>query len=62
MDAYERSDILLEMHGFDDSHYPKSAALGFLIPTASISNYRFTALSMASMLNMDYIQAFSRSL
>ena len=59
MDAYERSDILLEMHGFDNQPFIQSLeVLGFQIPTDSISNYRFTVLSMASMLNMDYIQAF----
>jgi len=48
------------MHGFDNQPFIQILEeYGFQIPNASISNYRFTVLSMASVLNMDFIQSFS---
>lgn len=59
MDAYERADVLQELHGFDNGPFiERLELLGFYVPPASMSNYRFTVLSLASVLNMDYIQAF----
>ena len=59
MDAYERGDILEEMHGFDNSEfYNWLAANGFYIAEGSLSNYNHTELSITSMLNMNYIQTY----
>ncbi|TFH35957.1 MAG: hypothetical protein E4G99_06085 [Anaerolineales bacterium] len=59
MDAYEREDVLAELHGFDNSPFLDwLEAHGFYIAAGSLSNYRHTELSIASMLNMNYIQSF----
>ncbi len=59
MDAYERDDVLREMHGFDNSPFLHDLeARGFYVARGSLSNYRHTELSLASLLNLDYIQSF----
>lgn len=59
MDAYERDDILLEMHGYDNSPFLEELeSLGFYVARGSLSNFRHTELSLTSILNMDYIQSF----
>jgi hypothetical protein len=59
MDAYERDDVLRELHGFDNSSFlERLEGLGFYVARGSLSNYRHTELSLASLLNMDYIQSF----
>lgn len=63
VDGYARSDILQEVYGFDNSEFVVYlTGQGFVVPTASVSNYPGTHLSIASMLNMDYIQTFSPGL
>lgn len=57
MDAYERDDVLLEMHGFDNTPFIRSLeVLGFYVARGSLSNYRHTEMSLSSLLNLDYIQ------
>jgi hypothetical protein len=63
LDEYARSDVLQELFKFDNSEF-----VGFLeghhfvVPDQSRSNYPATQLSIASTLNMDYIQAFAPGL
>jgi hypothetical protein len=60
MDSYERADVLQEMHGFDNRPFLDALRQrGFYIADGSLSNYRFTELSLASMLNLDFIQNYS---
>jgi hypothetical protein len=59
MDAYERDDVLWEMHGFDNSGFLAHLEdMGFYIARGSLSNYRHTELSISSLLNMEYIDSF----
>jgi len=56
VDAYARSELLQDRFGFDNSAfegYLKSR--GFYVAAQSHSNYAHTALSLASSLNMDYL-------
>ena len=63
VDGYARSDILQEMYGFDNSEFVAYLEeRGFVVPASSVSNYPATHLSIASMLNMDYVQTFSPGL
>lgn len=58
LDGYARSDILHEMYGFDNQEFLAYLhEKGFTVPASSRSNYPATPLSIASSLNMDYIQA-----
>jgi hypothetical protein len=57
VDGYARSDMLQEMFGFDNSEFiTYLREKGFTVPTSSHSNYPSTPLSIASTLNMEYIQ------
>jgi len=59
MDAYERDDVLLQVHGYDNSPFLRELeAMGFYVARGSLSNYGYTVLTFASMLNLDYVQAF----
>ena len=63
LDGYARADVLQEIYGFDNSEFiHELEQQGFVVPTAAVSNYPATHLSVASMLNMDYIQNFSPGL
>jgi hypothetical protein len=56
LDGYGRSDILSELYGLDN--YPFIDFLeseGFYVADQAHSNYGQTALSLASTLNMDYL-------
>ena len=58
VDGYARSDILQEMFGFDNASFVSYLQeKGFVVPTSGHSNYPATPLSIASTLNMDYIQS-----
>jgi hypothetical protein len=58
LDAYTRDDSLLEEYDFDNSPFlEKMEELGFYIGYCSRSNYTQTDLSLASSLNMEYIQS-----
>ena len=57
MDAYERDDILWEMHGYDNTPFLRALeSRGFYVARGSMSNYRHTELSIPSLLNMEYVQ------
>lgn len=56
LDAYGREDVLEEYFGIDNSEFLDSLrAMGFWIADCSHSNYAITTLSLASSLNMSYI-------
>ena len=62
LDAYERDDVLREMHGYDNSPFLNSLEnKGFYVAYGSLSNYRHTEMTLASMLNMDYLQSIPGS-
>lgn len=56
LDGYPRQDALLQYSGFDNSDFINQLEdLGFYVPTCSQSNYGITQLSLASSLNMLYV-------
>jgi len=60
LDAYPRQDVLLQFHHFDNSDFIKQLeAIGFYIPSCSQSNYAMTDLSLASSLNMNYLEGLN---
>lgn len=62
LDGYARADILEEIHGFDNSPFLTSLERrGFYVAEGSLSNYVHTEMSLASLLNMNYIQAIEGS-
>jgi hypothetical protein len=63
LDGYARSDILQDLYHFDNHDFIDYLhEKGFFVPTSNHSNYPATTLSVASTLNMDYIQSFTPSL
>jgi hypothetical protein len=59
LDAYEREDVLRDVHGYDNSEFlHELEALGFYVAPGSLSNYNRTRLSLASLLNLNYVQDF----
>jgi hypothetical protein len=60
LDAYARSDILQEYYQYDNSEFISYLTeKGFIVPQKAISNYPYTALSVSSTLNMDYMEIIS---
>ncbi len=58
LDAYARDDTLSADHNFDNKPFLNELEeLGFYIARCSQSNYSQTQLSLASSLNMDYLQS-----
>ena len=63
LDEYARADILKEMFAFDNSEFIRDLQeKGFIVPDSIHSNYPATPLSIASTLNMDYIQSLAPAL
>ncbi len=61
LDAYTRDDQLLEQYGLDNTPFLKQLnELGFFVGTCSQSNYAQTQLSLASSLNINYLEALSQ--
>lgn len=63
LDAYGGEKMLQDLHGFDNS--PFTSALkkrGFIVPPESRSNYLRTLHSLGSSLNMQYLDAISKSM
>lgn len=57
LDAYPRQDILKSRYGSDNSDFISGLRRrGFYVADRSTSNYNTTALSLASTLNMRYVQ------
>ena len=56
LDAYGREDVLRDLFEFDNSGFIRELQdMGFYVVQCSQSNYANTQLSIASTLNMDYI-------
>jgi Sulfatase len=60
-DAHGRQDVLRDMYGYDDGPFLQHLReKGFFVADASHANYAFTQLSIASMLNMRYLDEFNK--
>jgi hypothetical protein len=60
LDAYSRDDILEGFYGFDNSAFLSDLSdQGFYVARCSQSNYAQTQLSLASALNMNFINELS---
>jgi hypothetical protein len=60
LDEYANSHVLMEMHGFDNSPFLDALRQrGFFVAEDSRANYPATFLSLASSLNMDYLDFLS---
>jgi len=60
LDGYPRQDVLLKYHHFDNSQFiQEMETIGFFIPHCSQSNYAATDLSLASSLNMTYLEGIN---
>lgn len=56
LDSYPREDVLLNENGIDISEFIRELQeIGFVIPPCSRSNYNYTLASVASSLNMEYL-------
>lgn len=56
LDGYGRNDVLTELYSYDNQPFLDALiAEGFNVSDDSLSNYKQTDLSLASLLNMDYI-------
>jgi hypothetical protein len=63
LDGYANDEVLHEVFGYDNSRFTDSLrALGFRIPTSVRSNYPFTALSLPSLLNFEYLTPLAEEL
>jgi hypothetical protein len=59
LDSYARPDTILQSFKYDDTAFVQALTqMGFTVPKCSMSNYAYTAFSMSSMLNMNYLEAF----
>jgi len=59
LDAYEREDVLREVRGYDNSEFLSELEdMRFYVAPGSLSNYSRTRLSLASLLNLNYVQDF----
>lgn len=57
LDKYGRSDTLLNTYSYDNSEFIAGLEdLGFWVADCSRSNYSFTVMSLASQLNLAYIE------
>ena len=57
LDGYVHSSLLEELYDFDNSAFTSYLEKkGFVVPAETHSNYPKTNLSIASILNMDYLQ------
>lgn len=60
-DAYPRADVLREVFSFDNSGFLAGLETrGFYIASKSLSNYGFTYHSLASSLNLEYLDEVAR--
>jgi hypothetical protein len=57
LDMYTRDDLLQQGYGYDNSSFLNALKMrGFYVAPCSQSNYKRTELSVASSLNMSYLQ------
>ncbi|MCJ7511957.1 MAG: LTA synthase family protein [Anaerolineales bacterium] len=60
LDGYGREDVLADLYGIDNSNFLSALRdRGFYVAGASRSNYGQTSLSVASSLNLAYLDAVS---
>jgi hypothetical protein len=60
LDAYTRADILQEVFSFDNTAFlAELEAKGFFVASKSYANYGFTYHSLASSLNLTYLDALA---
>lgn len=60
LDSYAREDYIREYMDYNNSGFiGELKELGFFVGDCSLSNYAFTRLSLASTLNMDYLENLS---
>jgi hypothetical protein len=58
LDGYARGDVLRDVYGYDNSRFLNwLRQTGFYVADQSHSNYAQTMLSLASSLNLDYLEA-----
>lgn len=63
LDGYGRADMLEWIDGYDNSAFTNGLeARGFFVASQSRANYPRTLLSLASSLNMQYLEALTSSL
>lgn len=63
LDGFARSDVLMELYGLDNTSFVQSLeAHGFFVGDKSYSNYNQTTLSLASTLNMIYLDEIAEKL
>ena len=56
LDSYPRADVLMELHRFDNTQFLNHLRkAGFYVAAESQTNYMTTFLSLASMLNLEYL-------
>ncbi len=62
LDAYGRADTLHRLYGYDNGPFLQALTdRGFYVATQSRSNYAQTALSLASMLNLTYLDELAEA-
>jgi hypothetical protein len=62
LDGYTREDVLKRSFDYDNTAFLQElAGLGFRVASCSQSNYATTELSLASSLNMDYLQDLDKA-
>lgn len=62
LDTYARADTLQSIYNYDNSNFiARLKKKGFFVAEKSSSNYTFTQLSLASSLNMEYINYLNRA-
>ena len=62
LDGYANSSTLKEVYGYDNQGFEDYLEeKGFKVASESRSNYAITALSLASSLNMEYINYLSEA-
>jgi len=60
LDGYSRDDVLADDYDYDNSGFLNELeSLGFYVPRCAQSNYAQTQLSLASTLNMNYLQSLN---
>ncbi len=63
LDGYGRADILRSIYGYDDSSFlDRLRQMGFYVAERSRSNYCQTVLSLASSLNLVYLDSIAEAL
>jgi hypothetical protein len=61
LDAYARADVLEEVFGFDNGPFVRDLeARGFAVAGRSFANYNLTQQSLASTLNMTYLDGLAK--